>query len=115
MTFSLESRCWSAQRSASSLCFLFVDCEKTFDTAELSTVLRVLVEEAIDENFEMVKEANRGCSTDIPLFAKLVRMEIEKGERRSDSLSPLPVSSWYRKLNMESNGELLNRFASWMM
>lgn len=50
-----------------------------FDSVELSTVLRALVEGGIDENYvETIKEANTGCSTEITPFANPIRIAIKK-------------------------------------
>lgn len=48
---------------------LFVDFEKVFDSNELNVMLKASAEEGIDGNYvEVVKEANKSCSTDIKLF-----------------------------------------------
>lgn len=48
-------------------------------TNELNTALRALVKEGNERNYvEVIKEANKGCSTDITLFSNPVCIPIEK-------------------------------------
>ena len=71
------------------LCLLFIDYEKAFDSVELNAVLRALVEQGIDSNYvELIKYANTGCSTNIKLFHRDIRIPIEKGVRQGDPISP---------------------------
>ena len=81
------------------LCLLFIDYEKAFDSVELNAVFKALIERGIDPNYvELIKEANTGCSTDIKLFHRDVRIPIGKGVRQGDPISPklfLPASRWY--------------------
>lgn len=46
---------------------LSAKCEKIFDSAKLNTVLRALVEWINGNYVKVVKEAKKGCSTDITL------------------------------------------------
>lgn len=79
------------------LCLLFVD-EKACNPFELDVMLRVTVEEGIDENYiEIVKEANTVCSSVIKLFCNPVQMSAEKRVRQAILRRPkssLPVSRW---------------------
>ena len=71
------------------LCLLFIDYEKAFDNVELNAVFKALIEQGIDPNYvELIKEANTGCSTDIKLFHRDVRIPIGKGVRQGDPISP---------------------------
>ena len=51
----------------------------------MNAVFKALIEQGIDANYvELIKEANTGCSTNIKLFHRDVRIPIGKGVRQGD-------------------------------
>ncbi|KHN83585.1 putative transposon TX1 [Toxocara canis] len=57
------------------LCIASVDYEKAFDSVEINAVLQALVDQGISSEYvSLLKEANSGCSTEITLFDRAVRI-----------------------------------------
>ena len=94
------------------LCLLFIDYEKAFDSVELTAVFKALIEQGIDTNYvELIKEANTGCSTDIKLFHRNVRIPIGKGVRQGDPISPKLFTACLEKVFREikwNGGVIIN-------
>ena len=98
------------------LCFLFIDFKKAFDTVEHNAVLQSLYEQGIDPAYiKLIKNINTGSTTQIKIFDEPINIDIRRGVRQGDVISPnlftCALESIIRKTDLEGginiNGELL--------
>ncbi|KHN77297.1 Retrovirus-related Pol polyprotein from type-1 retrotransposable element R2, partial [Toxocara canis] len=62
---------------------------KAFDSIEINAVLQALVDQGISSEYvSLLKEANYGCSTEITLFDRAVRIPLRRGVQQDDTISP---------------------------
>ncbi|KAI5739732.1 hypothetical protein M8J77_022721 [Diaphorina citri] len=71
------------------LCFLFIDFKKAFDTVEHNAVLKSLIELGVDPTYvRIIQEINCNTSTEITMFNEPVKINIRRGVRQGDVISP---------------------------
>ena len=71
------------------LCIGYIDYKKAFDSVETAAVLNALKEFRIEAKYvKIIEEIYRGCYAEIDLFEEPCRIEINKGVRQGDTISP---------------------------
>ena len=71
------------------LCVAFVDYEKAFDSVETQAVLKTLQEQGINNNYiKIIKDIYTGCTTTVNLHKESNKINIRKGVRQGDNISP---------------------------
>lgn len=71
------------------LVLTFIDYEKAFDSVEPKTVWTALRNQGIEEEYiHMLRNCYDGCSTKLVPFQRRVVVQIEKGVRQGDPISP---------------------------
>lgn len=76
------------------LCFLFIDFKKAFDTIEHNAVLQALQEQGIEHTYiNLIKNIYSEGTTQIKLFEDSIVIELKRGVRQGDVISPNLFSS----------------------
>lgn len=71
------------------LCFLFIDFKKAFDTVEHNAVLKSLIDQGIDPSYvRIIQDINSNTSTQITMFNTPIKIQINRGVRQGDVISP---------------------------
>lgn len=71
------------------LCYLFIDFKKAFDTLEHNAILESLIDQGIEPTYvKFIKEINKNTNTKITLFEKPITININRGVRQGDVISP---------------------------
>lgn len=71
------------------LALLFIDFEKAFDSVEHNAVLKALCTAGIEHQYiQIIKEINANSTTSIELFDSPIQINIERGVRQGDVISP---------------------------
>ena len=101
----------------------FIDCEKAFDSVEISAVMQTLRNQGVDEVYiNILEEIYRGSTATIVLHKESNRIPIKKGVRQGDTISPMLFTAClqevirsleWEQLGIRVNGEYLSnlRFA----
>ena len=71
------------------LCLVFVDYEKAFDIVETTAVTNALIRQNIPKKYiRTLENVCRGCTTTIRLFQAELTIQIARGVRQGDTISP---------------------------
>ena len=71
------------------LYLLYIDFEKAFDSVEHNAILNALKTQGIpDQYIQVIKEINNQTTTSIKLFHRPIEINIERGVRQGDVISP---------------------------
>ncbi|KAL1446028.1 hypothetical protein WDU94_012330 [Cyamophila willieti] len=71
------------------ICLLFIDFKKAFDTVEHNAVLHALIKQGVDHTYiKYIKECNENTTTQITLFKEPIIINIKRGVRQGDVISP---------------------------
>ncbi|XGW22350.1 hypothetical protein V3C99_004961 [Haemonchus contortus] len=76
------------------LCYLFIDFKKAFDTVEHQAVLNALTAFGVPRRYvEMIRKCNTSCFTDVNLYGNPTRIQIRRGVRQGEVISPMLFSA----------------------
>nr|CDJ91750.1 RNA-directed DNA polymerase (reverse transcriptase) domain containing protein [Haemonchus contortus] len=76
------------------LCLTFIDLKKAFDTVETEAVIEALGNQGVPtEYIRMLRELHRNFTTRISPFYKEVIVNMKRGVRQGDTISPKPFSA----------------------
>nr|CDJ88695.1 RNA-directed DNA polymerase (reverse transcriptase) domain containing protein [Haemonchus contortus] len=71
------------------LCLTFIDLKKAFDTVETEAVIEALGNQGVPAQYiRMLRELYHGFTTRISLFYKEVIVNVKRGVRQDDTISP---------------------------
>ena len=88
------------------VCLAFVDYKKAFDSVETNAYLNALHEAGINPAYvDVVRSINKNCTTDIKMLSEVCRINISKGVRQGDTISPklfaITLESLFRKIRFK--------------
>ncbi|KAK6765149.1 hypothetical protein RB195_025187 [Necator americanus] len=92
-----------------SLCLTFIDLKKAFDSAETEAVVDALDNQGIPAQYiKVLRELYRNFTTGISLFYKNIIIDVKRGVRQGDSISPkiftTTIENAMRKLELDDMG-----------
>ncbi|KAE9412630.1 hypothetical protein Angca_007102, partial [Angiostrongylus cantonensis] len=71
------------------LCFTFIDLEKAFDSTEIEAVLEALGSQGVPTQYiKILRELYKNCSSKISPFYNDINVDVKRGVRRGDTISP---------------------------
>ncbi|KAL1447418.1 hypothetical protein WDU94_003530 [Cyamophila willieti] len=95
------------------LCLAFVDFEKAFDSVKTSAVIKSLEEGGVESTYiNVLNTIYNSASATIEIHNQTAKINLEKGVRQGDTISPklfiAVLEMVFKKLNWENKGILIN-------